>query len=75
MSTDEGKLLIETAVKGIPKVFVVSALVSVTPAQPFVFRNYQVFAVVTLDHHIVAKRNSWQSLCNKGYRLLGWNWL
>jgi hypothetical protein len=75
MSTDEGSLLIETAVKGIPKVFVVSALVSVTPAQPFVFRNYQVFAVVTLDHHIVAKRNCWQSLCNKGYRLLGWNWV
>jgi hypothetical protein len=41
MSTDEGSLLIETAVKAIPKVFVVSALVSVTPAQPFVFRNYQ----------------------------------
>lgn len=39
---EEGDLLIESAVKGVPKVFVVSALVSVTPAQPFVFRNYQV---------------------------------
>ncbi|XP_024394241.1 phospholipase A I isoform X2 [Physcomitrium patens] len=38
---EEGDLLIESAVKGVPKVFVVSALVSVTPAQPFVFRNYQ----------------------------------
>ncbi|KAI5081182.1 hypothetical protein GOP47_0004365 [Adiantum capillus-veneris] len=38
---DEGDLLIESAVKGIPKVFAVSALVSVLPAQPFVFRNYQ----------------------------------
>nr|GMD86050.1 phospholipase A I [Ipomoea batatas] len=40
--TDEdGDLLIESAVKGIPKVFVVSTLVSVSPAQPFIFRNYQ----------------------------------
>jgi len=39
---EEGDLLVESAVKGVPKVFVVSALVSVTPAQPFVFRNYQV---------------------------------
>ncbi|KAG0585410.1 hypothetical protein M758_2G009100 [Ceratodon purpureus] len=38
---EEGDLLVESAVKGVPKVFVVSALVSVTPAQPFVFRNYQ----------------------------------
>lgn len=41
-SDDEGDLLIESAVKGIPKVFAVSTLVSVMPAQPFVFRNYQV---------------------------------
>ncbi|MCO5598027.1 hypothetical protein L7F22_052116 [Adiantum nelumboides] len=40
-AVDEGDLLIESAVKGIPKVFAVSALVSVMPAQPFVFRNYQ----------------------------------
>lgn len=39
---EEGDLLVESAVKGVPKVFVVSTLVSVTPAQPFVFRNYQV---------------------------------
>ncbi|EFJ31555.1 hypothetical protein SELMODRAFT_408233 [Selaginella moellendorffii] len=38
---EEGDLLIESAVKGVPKVFVVSSLVSVIPAQPFVFRNYQ----------------------------------
>lgn len=38
---EDGDLLIESAVKGIPKVFVVASLVSVTPAQPFVFRNYQ----------------------------------
>lgn len=39
---EDGDLLIESAVKGIPKVFVVSTLVSVVPAQPFLFRNYQV---------------------------------
>ncbi|KAL6200997.1 hypothetical protein ACLB2K_024712 [Fragaria x ananassa] len=38
---EEGDLLIESAVKNIPKVFVVSTLVSMTPAQPFLFRNYQ----------------------------------
>ncbi|GAV81873.1 Arm domain-containing protein/Patatin domain-containing protein/LRR_8 domain-containing protein [Cephalotus follicularis] len=37
----DGDLLIDSAVKNIPKVFVVSTLVSVMPAQPFVFRNYQ----------------------------------
>ncbi|GFP97019.1 phospholipase a i [Phtheirospermum japonicum] len=38
---DDGDLLIESAVKKTPKVFVVSTLVSVAPAQPFIFRNYQ----------------------------------
>ncbi|XP_042422913.1 phospholipase A I-like isoform X1 [Zingiber officinale] len=38
---EDGDLLIESAVKSIPKVVVMSTLVSVTPAQPFVFRNYQ----------------------------------
>ncbi|CAH9141780.1 unnamed protein product [Cuscuta epithymum] len=38
---EDGDLLIESAVKGTPKVFVVSTLVSVSPAQPFIFRNYQ----------------------------------
>lgn len=38
---DDGDLLIESSIKNIPKVFVVSTLVSVTPAQPFLFRNYQ----------------------------------
>lgn len=38
---DDGDLLIESAVKGIPKVFAVSTLVSVMPAQPYIFRNYQ----------------------------------
>lgn len=39
---EDGDLIIESAVKGTPKVFVVSSLVSVVPAQPFIFRNYQV---------------------------------
>ncbi|KAH7662143.1 Phospholipase A(1) protein [Dioscorea alata] len=38
---EDGDLLIESAVKAIPKVFVVSTLVNVMPAQPFIFRNYQ----------------------------------
>ncbi|XP_010665553.1 phospholipase A I isoform X2 [Beta vulgaris subsp. vulgaris] len=38
---DDGDLLIDSAVKRVPKVFVVSTLVSVVPALPFVFRNYQ----------------------------------
>ncbi|CAK7351091.1 unnamed protein product [Dovyalis caffra] len=38
---EDGDLLIDSAVKNVPKVFVVSTLVSVMPAQPFVFRNYQ----------------------------------
>ncbi|KAG4129270.1 hypothetical protein ERO13_D09G069300v2 [Gossypium hirsutum] len=38
---DGDDILIETAVKNIPKVFLVSTLASVTPAQPFIFRNYQ----------------------------------
>ncbi|KAJ3670425.1 hypothetical protein LUZ60_010749 [Juncus effusus] len=38
---EDGDLLIESAVKPIPKVFAVSTLVSIMPAQPFLFRNYQ----------------------------------
>ncbi|KAK3125182.1 hypothetical protein QOZ80_7BG0601360 [Eleusine coracana subsp. coracana] len=38
---EDGDLLIESAVKGVPKVFAVSTLVSVMPAQPYIFRNYQ----------------------------------
>uniref|UniRef100_A0A166IVX7 Patatin n=1 Tax=Daucus carota subsp. sativus TaxID=79200 RepID=A0A166IVX7_DAUCS len=38
---EDGDLIIESAVKGTPKVFVVSSLVSMVPAQPFIFRNYQ----------------------------------
>ncbi|CAN6458076.1 unnamed protein product [Victoria cruziana] len=38
---EDGDLLIESAVKNTPKVFVVSTLVSVMPSQPFLFRNYQ----------------------------------
>ncbi|KAA8515487.1 hypothetical protein F0562_018902 [Nyssa sinensis] len=38
---EDGDLLIESAAKNVPKVFVVSTLVSVVPAQPFLFRNYQ----------------------------------
>ncbi|XP_062160948.1 phospholipase A I isoform X2 [Alnus glutinosa] len=40
-ANDDGDLLIESAVNNIPKVFVVSTLVSLMPAQPFIFRNYQ----------------------------------
>ncbi|GJX03474.1 phospholipase A I-like protein [Tanacetum coccineum] len=38
---EDGDLLIDSAVKRIPKVIVVSTLVNVAPAQPFIFRNYQ----------------------------------
>ncbi|KAK7303283.1 hypothetical protein RJT34_14186 [Clitoria ternatea] len=38
---EDGDLMIDSAVKNVPKVFVVSTLVSVTPAQPYIFRNYQ----------------------------------
>ena len=39
---EDGDLLIDSAVKNAPKVFILSTLVSVMPAQPFIFRNYQV---------------------------------
>lgn len=39
---EDGDLLIESAVRSVPKVCVVSTLVSTVPAQPFIFRNYQV---------------------------------
>ncbi|KAL0535186.1 hypothetical protein IC582_029510 [Cucumis melo] len=38
---EDGDLLIESAVRNPPKVFVVSTLMSMVPAQPFLFRNYQ----------------------------------
>ncbi|XP_016197443.1 phospholipase A I isoform X3 [Arachis ipaensis] len=38
---EDGDLMIDSAVKNVPKVFVVSTLVSVMPGQPFIFRNYQ----------------------------------
>lgn len=38
---EDGDLLIDSAVRNIPKVFVVSSLVNVMPARPFLFRNYQ----------------------------------
>eukprot|EP00897_Mesotaenium_endlicherianum_P003568 jgi/Mesen1/3239/ME000187S02402 len=43
MTADEedGDLLIDSAPQGGPKVLVVATLVSVNPATPFVFRNYQ----------------------------------
>jgi hypothetical protein len=46
---EDGDLLIESAVKGIPKVFAVSTLVSVMPAQPYIFRNYQVCPFILPD--------------------------
>jgi hypothetical protein len=48
---DDGDLLIESSVKGIPKVFVVSTLVSAMPAQPYIFRNYQV--IFTLHYWFI----------------------
>ena len=38
---EEGDLLVDSASRGGPKVFTVSTLVSIIPASPFVFRNYQ----------------------------------
>lgn len=38
---DGDDLLIESSVKDVSKVFLLSTLASVTPAQPFIFRNYQ----------------------------------
>ncbi|GMI72522.1 hypothetical protein like AT1G61850 [Hibiscus trionum] len=66
---DGDDLLIETAVKNIPKVFLVSTLASVTPAQPFVFRNYQ-YPVGMPDAPLATSESSvgsckhllWQSL-------------
>lgn len=68
---DDGDLLIESAVKKIPKVFVVSTLVSVAPAQPFIFRNYQVcctpFSSVfdILINFIILNSFGYLSLSNK----------
>lgn len=53
---DDGDLLIDSAVKRVPKVFVVSTLVSVVPALPFVFRNYQVSLIypsISLYNHFM----------------------
>ena len=41
---DDGDLLIDSAVKGGPRLFLVSTLVTVSPAAMFLFRNYQVRA-------------------------------
>lgn len=65
-ANEDGDLLIDSAVRPVPKVFVVSTLVSIAPAQPFVFRNYQVlsnFSVqdVTFFHsfrHVFNQKNA-----------------
>ncbi|GAB4826615.1 Phospholipase A I [Ancistrocladus abbreviatus] len=54
---EEGDLLIDSAVKCIPKVFVVSTLVSVVPAQPFIFRNYQ-YPAGTPEMYLSPSENS-----------------
>ncbi|KAL4297329.1 hypothetical protein GQ457_12G017790 [Hibiscus cannabinus] len=54
---EDGDLLIESAVKNIPKVFIVSTLVSVAPAQPFLFRNYQ-YPVGTPEVHLAISESS-----------------
>ncbi|KAG6754544.1 hypothetical protein POTOM_040331 [Populus tomentosa] len=69
---EDGELLIDSAVKKVPKVFVVSTLVSVMPAQPFVFHNYQkVQEFMCLDHLLLevnlafigsCKHHVWQAI-------------
>ncbi|XVE51140.1 hypothetical protein DITRI_Ditri02bG0015200 [Diplodiscus trichospermus] len=54
---EDGDLLIDSAVKNGPKVFILSTLVSVTPSQPFVFRNYQ-YPVGTLEVPIAESGSS-----------------
>ncbi|KAH9606687.1 hypothetical protein KSS87_014896, partial [Heliosperma pusillum] len=54
---EDGNLLIDSAIKRIPKVFVVSTLVSVVPAQPFVFRNYQ-YPAGTSEMYLSPSENS-----------------
>ncbi|KAJ7946267.1 Patatin [Quillaja saponaria] len=54
---EDGDLLIESAVKNVPKVAVVSTLVSVMPAQPFVFRNYQ-YPAGTQEAHLETSESS-----------------
>ncbi|KAG6641648.1 phospholipase A I-like isoform X1 [Carya illinoinensis] len=58
---DDGDLLIESAVKNIPKVFVVATLVNVAPAQPFIFRNYQ-YPAGTLEVPIAISESSGTSM-------------
>ncbi|KAI3510282.1 hypothetical protein L1887_17152 [Cichorium endivia] len=53
---EDGDLLIDSAVKRIPKVIVVSTLVSVSPSQPFVFRNYQ-YPAGTLEAPLTLAEN------------------
>ncbi|CAN4083815.1 unnamed protein product [Withania somnifera] len=55
---EDGDLLIESAVKRVPKVFVVSTLVSATPAQPFIFRNYQYPPGTPEISHVVAENST-----------------
>ncbi|XP_050368574.1 phospholipase A I isoform X3 [Argentina anserina] len=54
---EDGDLMIESAVKNIPKVFVVSTLVNMTPAQPFLFRNYQ-YPVGTPEVALIVSESS-----------------
>ncbi|KAK9056382.1 hypothetical protein SSX86_027472 [Deinandra increscens subsp. villosa] len=53
---EDGDLLIDSSVKRIPKVFVVSTLVNVAPAQPFIFRNYQ-YPAGTLEVPLMMSEN------------------
>ncbi|KAL8259333.1 hypothetical protein R6Q59_027286 [Mikania micrantha] len=54
---EDGDLLIDSAVNGIPKVIVISTLVNVAPAQPFIFRNYQ-YPAGTLEAPLTISANS-----------------
>ncbi|KAL7615494.1 hypothetical protein Lser_V15G04567 [Lactuca serriola] len=53
---EDGDLLIDSAVKNIPKVIVISTLVSVSPSQPFIFRNYQ-YPAGTLEAPLTIAEN------------------
>ncbi|KAK7264498.1 hypothetical protein RJT34_32107 [Clitoria ternatea] len=73
---EDGDLMIDSAVKNVPKVFVVSTLVSMMPAQPFIFRNYQYPAGtpevvltasdssgITVDEQVGYKRSAFIGSC------------
>ncbi|KAI3682880.1 hypothetical protein L1987_83215 [Smallanthus sonchifolius] len=65
---EDGDLLIDSAVKGIPKVIVISTLVNVAPAQPFIFRNYQ-YPAGTLEASLTISANSESLISTNGAQI------